>query len=203
MSLKLPSMVKGWFNPHISPETLLTRYIATNKVKYLSLLVEQFNQPIYHYLLSQSDKETAEDVIQSMWLKVMKIQTQSQVHNNVKSWLFTIARHSLIDELRRKNRWQSQAIDEKSGSVEFLSEQLSAQYVSLSLEQECEASDKLVCFNQAINLLPFYQREAFIFQQEGFSVLQIAELTDESFETIKSRLRYARTNIKNCLEVKS
>ena len=66
-------MIKGWFNPNISPEILLTRYIATSKDKYFILLVEQFNQPIYHYLLSQSDKEMAEDIIQSMWLKVIKI----------------------------------------------------------------------------------------------------------------------------------
>jgi RNA polymerase sigma-70 factor (ECF subfamily) len=75
--------------------------------------------------------------------------------------------------------------------------------INYTLEQESENRDRLAIFNQAITLLPFHQREAFIFQQEGFSVLQIAELTDESFETIKSRLRYARAQIKNFLEQKS
>ena len=190
-------MMKGWFNPNISPEILLTRYIATNKEKYITLLVEQFNQPIYHYLLSQSDKETAEDVIQLMWLKVIKIKVTEQAHSNVKSWLFTIARNTLIDELRRQQRWQSQSLDEETLLVDasFL-----AKMTSQSLEQESDKKDKLTVFNHGITLLPFLQREAFIFQQEGFSVLQISELTDESFETIKSRLRYARTNLKNFLE---
>ena len=198
MSLKLPSMIKGWFNPNISPEILLTRYIATSKDKYFILLVKQFNQPIYHYLLSQSDKEMAEDIIQSMWLKVIKIKETQQAHSNVKSWLFTIARNTLIDELRRKNRWQTESLDGQDVSSEVL-----AQTINYSLEQESENRDRLAIFNQAITLLPFHQREAFIFQQEGFSVLQIAELTDESFETIKSRLRYARIHIKNFLENKS
>jgi len=193
-------MIKGWFNPQISPEILLTRYIATSKDKYLTLLVQQFNQPIYHYLLSQSDKETAEDIIQSMWLKVMKTKESQQAHRNVKSWLFTIARNTLIDELRRQNRWQTQSLDESDTSTTVL---LLAQTTHHSLEQESENSDRLAIFNQAIALLPFHQREAFIFQQEGFSVLQIAELTHESFETIKSRLRYARTHIKSLLENKS
>jgi RNA polymerase sigma factor (sigma-70 family) len=190
-------MIKGWFNPNISPEILLTRYIATSKDKYFILLVEQFNQPIYHYLLSQSDKEMAEDIIQSMWLKVIKIKETHQAHNNVKSWLFTIARNTLIDELRRQNRWQTQPLDEAEPSLEL---SVISQTVNYTLEQESENRDRLATFNQAISLLPFHQREAFIFQQEGFSVLQIAELTDESFETIKSRLRYARAQIKLFLE---
>jgi len=192
-------MIKGWFNPQVSPEILLTRYIATSKDKYLTLLVQQLNQPIFHYLLSQSDKETAEDIIQSMWLKVMKTKASHQAHSNVKSWLFTIARNTLIDELRRQNRWRAQSLDAPDTSTELLLSQATHH----SLEQESENSDRLAIFNQAIALLPFYQREAFIFQQEGFSVLQIAELTDESFETIKSRLRYARTHIKSLLENKS
>lgn len=190
-------MIKGWFNPNISPEILLTRYIATSKDKYFNLLVEQFNQPIYHYLLSQSDKEMAEDIIQSMWLKVIKIKETHQAHNNVKSWLFTIARNTLIDEMRRQNRWQTQPLNEADTSLEL---SVISQTVNYTLEQESENKDRLATFNQAITLLPFHQREAFIFQQEGFSVLQIAELTDESFETIKSRLRYARAQIKNFLE---
>ena len=190
-------MIKGWFNPNISPEILLTRYIATSKDKYFILLVEQFNQPIYHYLLSQSDKEMAEDIIQSMWLKVIKIKETHQAHNNVKSWLFTIARNTLIDEMRRQNRWQTQPLNEADASLEL---SVISQTVNYTLEQESENKDRLATFNQAITLLPFHQREAFIFQQEGFSVLQIAELTDESFETIKSRLRYARAQIKNFLE---
>jgi RNA polymerase sigma-70 factor (ECF subfamily) len=189
--------MKGWFNPSISPEILLTRYIATSNEKYITLLVEQFNQSIYHYLLSQSDKETAEDVVQLMWLKVMTTKVANQTHNNVKSWLFTIARNTLIDELRRQQRWQSQPLDEATLSADVL---FSGQLRSHSLEQESDKKAKLTIFNHGITLLPFLQREAFIFQQEGFSVLQISELTDESFETIKSRLRYARTNLKNFLE---
>lgn len=197
MPLKLPSMMKGWLNPIISPEILLTRYLATSKEKYITLLVEQFNQSIYHYLLSQSDKQTAEDVIQQMWLKVMTTKVANQTHSNVKSWLFTIARNTLIDELRRQQRWQSQPIEETTLSTDRL---FSEKMTSYSLEQESDKRAKLTMFNHAITLLPFLQREAFIFQQEGFSVLQISELTDDSFETIKSRLRYARENLKNFLE---
>ena len=184
--MKLPSKIRGWFNPNATPEKLLANYIATNNKQDLALLVQQFNLSLYHYLLSQSDKELAEDVLQSTWLKVMNIKIPGKMHSNVKSWLFTIARNTLIDELRRQQRWQWQAVEQ---------EPLTGQY----LENEIEAANKLEQFNQVVNQLSFFQREVFILQQEGFSLVEISQLTDETFETVKSRLRYARDNIKKLL----
>ena len=168
----------------MTPETLLINYVSTGNKKYLTLLVEQLNATIYHYLLTLSNKELAEDVLQTTWLKVMK--NQSQAHTNVKSWLFTIARHTLIDELRHQNKWQFQELNDHD-------------IITVNLSHELAHTDKLTQFNDAIITLPFYQREAFIFQQEGFSVEDICQLTDESFETVKSRLRYARNNLKKIL----
>ena len=172
--------------------------MTTGKNKYLSLLVAQFNLPLYHYLLSQSNKQLAEDVVQSTWLKVIKAQKSSkdnsENHNqqstiqqtNVKSWLFTIARNTLIDEFRRQQKWQNQLLDENI-------------MLTVSLEKSVQAADRLTQFNAALVQLPFLQREAFIFQQEGFTLNEIAELTNDSFETVKSRLRYARNNLSHLL----
>lgn len=178
-------MMKGWFNPSITPEKLMMDYVATGNKKYLTLLVAKFNLSLFHYLLSLSDKELAEDALQSTWVKV--INNKNLVHTNVKSWLFTIARRTLIDELRGQKKWQS--LDDE-------------QVTTMSLDYELTQEDQLTKFNKAIALLPFYQREAFIFQQEGFSVNEICQLTGENFEAIKSRLRYARTNLKNLLGTK-
>ena len=179
-------MIKGWLNTSTTPERLLEHYVSTGNNEYLSLLVEQFNHVIYHYLYSLSDKQTAEDTLQSTWLKVMKVQSTTIAHTNVKSWLYTIARNTLIDELRRQQKWQWQSLPDDLAT-------------SCSLDKEFEASDRLAAFNYAISQLPFFQREVFIFQQEGFSVSEIAQLTNESFETTKSRLRYARNNLKEML----
>ena len=200
-------MVKGWFNPRSvrvnQPEQLLSNYVASGDVAYLNSLVAQFNPMIFHYLLSQSDPHLAEDVLQSMWVKVMHCAASfdvelsqhgknSQVgrNNRVKSWLFKIARNTLIDELRRQNRWHYQSIQDKELTIE-----------TLSVEKNVIWSDQLTAFNDAIAKLPFYQREAFIFQQEGFSLAEICQLTDASFETVKSRIRYAKQRLKSQLEL--
>ncbi len=182
--------MKGWLNPTSTPERLLMDYAATSDQKYLALLVAQFNLSLYHFLLSLSNKELAEDVLQTTWVKVIKIANKDHTHTNVKSWLFTIARNTLIDELRQQQKWQWQELHDDIVHASDLS-------------KEFEQANQLVRFNEAITALPFYQREAFIFQQEGFSIMEIGQLTNESFETVKSRLRYARNNLKTLLGTKS
>ena len=190
-------MIKGWLNPrHIDdnqPERLLINYRATNDAHYLNLLVAQFNQALYHYVLSQSDRQLAEDVIQTTWLKVMKSAASYQAKTSVKNWLFSIARNTLIDELRRCNRWQWQELSDD------LPEPLVAS--NATPDKIYAEQTRLSAFNQLVDALPFYQREAFIFQQEGFSLAEICQLTDASFETVKSRIRYAKQRLKSQLEL--
>ena len=47
--------------------------------------------------------------------------------------------------------------------------------------------------------LSFVQREALTLQQEGFSLEDIVAITQSNPETIKTRLRYARQNLKQQL----
>ncbi|WP_241737552.1 sigma factor-like helix-turn-helix DNA-binding protein [Neptunicella marina] len=93
-----------------------------------------------------------------------------------------MARHTLIDELRKQKNHQHEAI-----------EQLAAPYN--------QAEDSLLNqFNLALQQLPFEQKEAFVLQQESFSLQQIADITHTEIETVKSRLRYAKNSLSQQLE---
>ncbi len=185
--LKLPSAIKGWFNPQHHPDTLLERFALTGEQTFLTELVSLYNRMLFHYLLTQSDHATAEDILQTTWLKAINNIHLYKSGISQKYWLFAIARNSLFDELRRQKRWQ---IDEISDS------QLSSPNVADHIEKQ----ELLSQFNNALTSLPSQQRECFIFQQEGFSLKEIADLCDEPQETIKSRLRYARNTLKALLE---
>ncbi|MCJ8318462.1 MAG: sigma-70 family RNA polymerase sigma factor [Colwellia sp.] len=185
--MKLPSTIKGWFNPKNHPDKLLQQFAATNNRKYLSALVDEYNQTLFHYLLSQSDKATAEDILQSTWLKVINKKHLYKTNNSAKYWLFAIARNTLIDELRKQQKWCFKILEE-------------SHLQSLDLTLQLSSEQQINQFNAIIDNLPFHQREVFLFQQEGFSLKEIAELTDENQETVKSRLRYARQHLRTHLE---
>lgn len=197
--MKLPSLIKGWLTTKnivdSQPEELLADYVATNNKQALNLFVAHFHADLFHYILSLSDQTLAEDIIQQTWVKVMNSARYYQPNTSLKSWLFSIARNTLIDELRRNHRWKFEELSDTDIENTFIVNTTSPEYLLIQQNQQA-------LFNHVIEHLPFYQREAFIFQQEGFSLNEICDLTNENFETVKSRIRYAKKCIKKQLEAK-
>ncbi|MEN3158001.1 sigma-70 family RNA polymerase sigma factor [Alkalimonas sp. NCh-2] len=159
------------------PDSLMQHYQKTGAAKWLEGLIQQCGDDLYHFLLRQSDPVLAQDICQQTWLKVMEKRHNFRADSRFKTWLFSIARHTLLDELKRQQRWQS------SLCPELLPEPATPQ---------CWPEERQQRFEQALRFLPFLQREALMLQLEGFSIEQIAGITSELEETVKSRLRYAR-----------
>lgn len=170
-----------WFKTtkQYNTEQLMQAFSETGEAALLDELVKRLGDDIYHYLLSQCDAATAADICQATWLKVIEKRQQYQDKGNVKGWLFTLARNQMLDHMRQAAHWQTLSI---SGD----------DHISECMERVVGAEQDLIQFNKMMARLPFLQKEAFILQQEGFSLMQIAEITGENLETIKSRLRYAR-----------
>ncbi|CAM5204941.1 RNA polymerase sigma factor [Alishewanella longhuensis] len=95
----------------------------------------------------------AEEICQQSWLKVMEKHQSFQGNSSFKTWLFTIARNCLLDELRRQQRWQLLELDEAVAADEKGHDHLVLQ-VSQQQQQ--------LAFAQQLKLLPFAQREALI-----------------------------------------
>lgn len=177
-----------WLKPStaLNAEAVMLKFAQTGKPELLDDLVNRHGNDLYHFLLSQSDASLAADISQSTWLKVIEKRQYYQASGRFKSWLFTLGRHLLVDHLRVQNRWQTIELEEDM--------QISAQ-----LNETVEQQMALEQFNRLLDGLPFLQKEAFILQKEGFSVDEIANITGENSETIKSRLRYARNQFKTML----
>jgi RNA polymerase sigma-70 factor (ECF subfamily) len=63
-----------------------------------------------------------------------------------------------------------------------------------------QARDQASALLRAVEQLPSEQRAAFLLQAEGeMSVEDIAAATGAGFETVKSRLRYARAKLRQLL----
>ncbi len=172
----------------IASHTLLTKYRDNADPQLLTQLFQRYADALYHFLLRQSDAELAQDISQQCWLNLMQYASGYQGQSSVKTWLFAIGRHLLIDEFRRQQRWQQ--VDETETLPDL-------QPSVLALLQQIEAQQRL---DEAVALLPYVQREALMLQLEEFTLEQISEITGAVVETVKTRLRYARQNLKSLLE---
>ncbi|MEI3599872.1 MULTISPECIES: sigma-70 family RNA polymerase sigma factor [unclassified Oceanobacillus] len=63
-----------------------------------------YSNDIYRYILSmEKDKYAAEDILQDTFYKAY-IGMDSYQPDNVKAWLFTIAKNCFIDHFRKKRK---------------------------------------------------------------------------------------------------
>ena len=175
--------LRNWLGVAESSDELMLKYADTGEVKYLSELIKRLGDDLYFYLIKHSDAELAKDISQQAWVKVIDKRASYSTTGSFKGWLFKIARTTLIDEYRKMNRWQS----------------MSDEFEVTSLDPNLEAlfeNDKLKAFNIALDQLPFLQREALVLQQEGFRLREIASITSCELETVKTRLRYAKEQLR-------
>ncbi|TLU64086.1 sigma-70 family RNA polymerase sigma factor [Thalassotalea litorea] len=206
---KISSLIKGWLNPALSPEQQMLAYCQQPDAARLKPLVERYSDDLYHFLIAQSDVAVAEDILQHTWLKVIEKHQSFKQGSNVKSWLFTIARNTLIDDLRRNQRWDFSDIDDAIAAQDSNAERYNPDSFNqsslshLSTEQLVSDSEQQgiseTSFQLLIQALPMAQRESVILQLEGFSIQDIAMITSEKTETVKSRLRYAKLALKKHL----
>jgi RNA polymerase sigma-70 factor (ECF subfamily) len=172
-----------------SDETLMLRY-GEGDAGAFEVLYRRNKDGVYRFLLrSGSDAQLAEDIAQEAWTAVIRAAVGYRPQASFKTWLYTIARNKLIDYWRRGAR-----------------NEVAVSGQELELEQVGSAGAALVTLQvqrllQKIELLPLEQREAFLLKEEGFSVKEIAEITEVGVETVRSRIRYARAELRRALGV--
>ena len=168
-----------------SNESLMLRYAQSGDRVLLTQLYHACGDDLFHFILTLSDATLAKDICQKTWVKVIEKKHLYQHSGQFKAWLFTLARNQLIDEFRRKKHNISdteQLIDTEQ-----------------NIESSIDNANVGILFDHALLALAFEQREAFCLQQEGFNLLEIASITHCPSETVKSRLRYAKDNIRKLL----
>ena len=178
--------LKARFFDRTSNESLMLRYAQSGDRALLTQLYDACGNDLFHFVLTLSEPTLAKDICQKTWLKVIEKKHLYQHSGQFKSWLFTLARNQLIDEYRRNKPTINQT------------EQLADS--GQNIEANLHDGDISVLFDHGLLSLAFEQREAFCLQQEGFTLQDIANITHCPIETVKSRLRYAKDNIRKVLD---
>jgi len=155
----------------------------------------------YRYLLRHtSNRATADELHQDVWLRVVGARERYRPEARFTTWLFTLARHRLVDYFRSRGDRNTVSLDE-DGSAELPDSQddgTTERVDPLTQVMDAEAGHRLI---EALAGVPGPQRDAFLLHVEaGLSLSEIATLTGVSGETVKSRLRYAYRRLRAALE---
>ena len=178
----------------ITDEALMQQF-ARGQMNAFEQLYDRHEKGVWRFVFrSVQNQAVADDVVQELWFAVARSAASYEPTAKFKTWLFTMARNRVIDHLRTAKNHAS--IDAENDEGESMFSDLAAES-RLGPLRQVSSREQAKALLQAIEQLPEDQREAFLMQAEGdMSVEQIAEATGVSFETAKSRLRYARSKLK-------
>ncbi|RFU69057.1 RNA polymerase sigma factor SigX [Bacillus sp. V59.32b] len=70
-------------------------------------LYEKYHHDLFQFLFYLvKNRETAEDLVQEVYIRVMKSYDRFEGKSSEKTWLFSIARNAAIDHFRKQKSWK-------------------------------------------------------------------------------------------------
>jgi len=172
------------------------RRFASGEARAFEALYRRYELRVFRYLLRHvRNPSLAEDLLQEVWFAVARDAPRYVPLGRFSAWLFTLAHHRMMDAFRASRpevSWEALNRDDPLDSRPAPAGE--------SPDAAVLAGEQLAVLLSALEELPAEQRDAFLLQQEGgLSVEEIASAAGCSFETAKSRLRYARTKLRERL----
>ena len=181
----------------LSDESLMKRYGQGNMTAF-EILYGRHKGPLFRFVLRQvSERSEAEELFQDIWSKVISQRTDYHVSAKFSTWLYTIARHRVIDFYRVSSNQIKYLVQDSQSENNLGDEHTQGIDDSASPEVLLDSEKTYAQLKSIVGNLPDEQREAFILKYEsGFNHRDIAEITGQKEETIKSQVRYALNKIK-------
>lgn len=139
----------------------------------------------------------AEDISQQVFIRVWKSASRYKPSAKFTTWMFTITRNLVFNEMRRRQRKPAVSMDERE-----------EEYNLMAPDENTAAPDEQVLENElvraiddAIQALPEKQRMAVILRRyEDRSYEEIADVLKLSLSAVKSLLFRARAQLKENLQ---
>jgi RNA polymerase sigma-70 factor (ECF subfamily) len=169
-----------WFaDALVTDPKVLAAGLRRRDPELLDQLIVQYQYRLFRYLLClTASRETAEDLFQETWFRVLDRGDQFTGKTSFEGWLFTIARNLVIDLHRRR---KPDSLDALEGP-----DPVTLEPSPLDRAASCEREQQM---QASLDRLPALYREVLLLRfQEDLSLLEIAEVVNAPLPTIKSRL---------------
>jgi RNA polymerase sigma-70 factor, ECF subfamily len=174
-------------DPMVSESQELARGLRERDPELLDRLIELYRFRLFRYLLSLTcQRETAEELFQETWVRVLERGHQYNHKWKFEAWLFTIARNLVIDQQRKRQPRFIDLLGGGSHEEKALELEATDQVSALEEVTRQEEGERLTA---AMARIPANYREVLTLRfQEDLTLEEIATVVVAPLPTVKSRL---------------
>jgi len=169
----------------VTDETLMNSVRAGDVAK-LGLLFERHHAPLYDFLARMTgNAAAAEDLVQEVFVRVLKYRATWRDEGRFETWLYRIARNARVDYFKSRAAYPETNSEEIGAALDRPSQQ--------PLPSDMLARDREVArLQRALTMLRDDKRELIVLARyQGMKLDAIAELLGVEVGTVKVRLHRA------------
>ncbi len=178
-------------SPEQSQEIQWLEGIIAGRQECLHSLYQAYESRLYRFAMVRlNEPADAADVVNDVMLQVWRSADRFNGQSRLSTWIFGIANHKILDHLRRRQRTETEELDEQMSDDSTPSPvRETAGVQEMNLIQRC--MHELSVIQQQVLQLTFI---------ENASYGEIAEILDCPQGTVKTRVFKARKLLKKCFQ---
>jgi RNA polymerase sigma-70 factor, ECF subfamily len=168
------------------PDPNVLRLARRGDERAFALIMRQYETPLFNYIarILGGDRALAEDVCQEVFLRVYQALPGFDGRCQFTTWLFQVAKHRVVDELRARERRGRPTVELSS-----------APQLHLSVAP-VEPIESMEAVWEAIGRLSLDLKMALLLRDVvGLSYAEIAEALETTLATVKWRIYKARETV--------
>ncbi len=174
-------------------EQLIVEYRAGNEAVF-TVLLDRYMKPVYGFVMQMvRENEGAEDIVQETFIKAWKHLDRFDQNKSFKTWIFAIAKNTTFDWFKKKKTLPFAFFQNEEG--ESILENISDESIHPEeiLDRETTARELK---EKCMMLSPAYQTLLHLHYTLDFSLHEISQILDTSYNTIKSRHKRALESLR-------
>lgn len=170
----------------LSDEALMSRLIKSDDNKALTELYARYSKKLLGFFIKmfKGDVDKSQDFLQDIFVRIIEKKHLFDTDKKFYSWVFTIASNMCKTEFR------------KPYLVSISNDVIEHENLSISDDNLSDKKSFKVLLKKKVHALDYNHKVVFILRfNEKFSLKEIADITETSVGTVKSRLFYATKKI--------
>ena len=183
--------------------TAVTKFIGGDESAFNDIYYETYGVVSLVACKYLKNHEDAEDAIQDAYIRIFNKLCTIRDTDKAMSWILALTRNTCLNKLEKKIRTETTMSTDEESLFAILS-RVKDEHVYTLPEANLLAEEQNIIICDILSALPLEQRDAVVLHYiEKMSVAEVAEVTKVTAGTVKSRLNYARQNLRrNAFRIK-